>query len=180
MKKTKILLVLIVCLAAMLLAGCGKEKAPGEDQVPQQPGDQKPDQDAGMGTTPGDTGKLAALLGKTDADVVAQLGEGTPTAGDDGIVTARDYTQPLYQKEVLFSVGYEGGKVSAIVVMPSEGDFDAWGQLVAQELGKPEKSGTDDSEGGDTKEQMWQLEGGIIVSLKQAFGAVSLEIFMEQ
>lgn len=121
---------------------------------------------------------LISLIGQKDADVMALLGEGTSSADDAGNITAREYEFPFYGKDNLSAVSYDdAGDVSMISIYASEYDFEGWEKLVKDDLGDPDSTGSTSSEGSDSKEKIWNLDKNVIVSLKDAYGAVSLEIF---
>ena len=185
MKMRKILTLMTLTLTALLLmTGCGDkpaaEQPSGGSQIEGPATPDTPDNggDAATPDADGQASQLISLMGKEDADVVSALGEGSANTDDAGNLTVREYELELCGLATVTTVSYDAGKASMIISYAAENKFDDWAQALTHELGAPQTETTDNSEGSGTKESTWAVDG-VLVSLKDAYGALSLELFPE-
>lgn len=200
MKRKKLLTVTALCMTTFLMfTGCSSDKDPSASSSSSQTTESTASSEAVSGntaestpsTTPSESttapeagtdrkaADLTGLMGKTDEEIVALLGEGTPSTDESKKVTAREYNFTVYGKENTSFVAYDdNGKANMITVNAAQNEFDAWDKLLTEELGATEDAKENDSEGSKTKEKVWKLENNVIVSLRDAYDTLSLEIIV--
>lgn len=138
MKSKGIYFYLILFISAVLLLACNdKEIAENNKDVV---GDE----------TLGDSTKnnedfyiisLANLVGKSDNDVIAIMGEGSKTTTEDGLKTLqREYSYNLDKDSLLTTVSYDENQVvKGVFTSLPDYDITKWETLLTRELGTPTK-----------------------------------------
>ncbi len=181
-KRTNITVLTLSIVAVMLFTGCSSKKAeptplPNESQNSASP--EVPEVPAEKPVAKGQAAMLIGLMGKTDAELAAAMGEGTATKDDTGNVIAREYEMELYGVNSKASASYEDGKVNMIVAYADKNDFDGWVKKISEELGEADVNNhiVDSTDGVDTLDTAWNLDGGYMLSVKNAYGMLTLEIF---
>lgn len=178
-------LVSLLLAATLLLVGCSKspDQVPGSSQTEPPSVSQPVTPEGGSSAevpdaAAGEAARLMALLGKSDADVTAALGQGSATTDEAGTVTVREYEMEVLGLQTLTTVSYGETGANMVIAYAAENQFDAWVQALTDELGAPTSERADSTEGGDSKEQTWVVNGAM-VTVRSAYDTLSLEIFPE-
>lgn len=183
-KRTNIALMTLSLSAVMLFAGCSSKNAepsplpvePENSAAPETPDTtEKPE----VSETKGQAAELVALLNKSEAELVDAMGEGTVAKDDAGNVMVCEYKMDLYGVSSNVAASFEEGEVRMIIAYAEQNEFDVWAAKLGEELGTPDSdsSGASAEEGADARELAWNLDDGVVLTIKDAYGSLSMEIF---
>ena len=88
---------------------------------------------------------LADLVGKSDSEVTAVLGQGEEMRNDEGMLLSRDYTLPLLEENtsvtLSFNLYQEGeNRMEQAIVHLGQSDLSSYAQTLTQLFGEPTES----------------------------------------
>ena len=88
---------------------------------------------------------LTDLVGKSDSEVTAVLGQGEEMRNDEGMLLSRDYTLPLLEEDASVSLSFnlyqEGdNRMEQAVVNLGQSDLNSYAQTLTQIFGDPTES----------------------------------------
>ena len=92
-----------------------------------------------------DLKSLTDLVGKSDSQVTAVLGQGEEMRNDEGMLLSRDYTLPLLEEDASVSLSFnlyqEGdNRMEQAVVNLGQSDLNSYAQTLTQIFGDPTES----------------------------------------
>ena len=146
----KIKIVALVLVLALALSACGStapSKAAPNTAAPTAAVSAAPSANADkpQGTAEVSIKTLVELIGKKDADVVAVLGEGTPSLNEEGVIIDREYSFKLFNEDVIANLSFnmytEGeDKLELCTLHLNNVSLDGYRDELTAVLGKPIES----------------------------------------
>ncbi|MEF9960470.1 MAG: hypothetical protein RR090_09875 [Niameybacter sp.] len=175
MKHTQLFAIagLTLCLTSIFFTGCSLSQ-PSDTHTPVTSPESLP-KDTNTATLT----SLTTLIGKSDTEMVALLGEGNASLLEDTTtVLGRDYLLDLFDTEILLSASLdEDGLIQAFTLLPSDNDLDTWNEQLTSLFGPAHSETSDDgSEGSGRKSFKWTIDN-TSMTLKSVYETLSIEIY---